>query len=371
MREVVAGFAILGDFVTAAPYGTGHINDTFAVTMDQGGTLVRYLFQRINHRVFRDPPSLMENICRVTRHVRAKLEASGVPDVSRRTLTVIPTREGSSYWRDAEGGYWRAYIFIEQARTWDTLQHAGQAYQAARAFGRFQKMLADLPPPPLHETIPDFHHGPKRYQAFERALAEDVRNRAIRARPEIEFLQRHAWIFEVLPKEVAAGRIPIRTTHNDTKINNVMMDDRTGEGICVIDLDTLMPGLALYDFGDMVRTSTSRAAEDERDLSRVKLELDMYGQLVRGYLSEAAEFLTPAEREHLVTAGMMITLIIGCRFLTDFLAGDTYFKIRREDHNLDRCRTQFRLVQCMLEQEDRLRELVARAAAEPLESPSG
>ncbi|GAB4111873.1 MAG: phosphotransferase [Acidobacteriota bacterium] len=369
METVVKAFAILGDFVDAVPYGTGHINDTYAVTMDQGGRRVRYLFQRINHRVFRDPPSLMENICRVTGHIRAKLEAAGTPDVSRRTLTVIPTRQGASFWRDAEGGYWRAYIFIEQARTWDTLQHAGQAYQAARAFGRFQKMLADLPPPPLHETIPDFHHGPKRYQAFERALAEDVRNRAIQARAEIEFLQRHAWIFDVLPREVAAGRIPVRTTHNDTKINNVMMDDQTGEGICVIDLDTLMPGLALYDFGDMVRTSTTRAAEDERDLSRVTLELDMYEQLVRGYLSEAAEFLTPAERDHLVTAGEMITLIIGCRFLTDFLAGDTYFKIRREDHNLDRCRTQFRLVQCMLEQEDRLRELVVRAAAEAA-SPS-
>lgn len=361
IKSVVESFSIFGDFVDAAPYGTGHINDTYAAVVDQAGCRVRYLFQRINHRVFQNPPALMDNICRVTRHVRAKLEAAGRDDVSRRTLTVVPTRDGAPYFRDESGNFWRAYLFIEKARTWDTLQHPSQAFQAARAFGSFQLMLADLPSPPLHETIPDFHHGLKRYQAFQRAVAEDAHHRAATARPEIDFMRRHAWIFEVLIEETAAGRIPVRTTHNDTKINNVMMDDETGEGICVIDLDTLMPGLSLYDFGDMVRTSTCRAAEDEQDLSKVALDLEMYDQLVRGYLSEAEGFLTETEIAHLVTGGEMITLIIGCRFLTDYLNGDTYFRIRREGHNLDRCRTQFRLVQSMLEQEDKLKELVARA----------
>lgn len=368
LKSVLKEFDILGDFVDAAPYGTGHINDTFAAVVDQGGTRVRYLVQRINDRVFKDPPALMENICRVTRHVRAKLVALGTPDVSRRTLTVIPSRSGEPYLRDEEGRYWRIYIFIEQARTWDALQHPVQAYQAARAFGRFQKMLADLPAPPLNETIPDFHHGPKRFAAFEAALHADVRNRAVQARAEIEFMQAHGWIFEILPQQVAAGRIPVRTTHNDTKINNVMMDDATGEGICVIDLDTLMPGLALYDFGDMVRTSTCKAAEDEQDLSRVVLDLEMYDQLLRGYLSEASEFLTEGEVGCLVTAGQMITLIIGCRFLTDFLNGDTYFRVRRENHNLDRCRTQFKLVREMLEQEERLQSLVASTARDAEEA---
>ncbi len=360
LRSAVRAFDLIGDFRDAAPYGTGHINDTYAVVLDQGGTRVRYIFQRLNSRAFPEPPRIMENIERVTGHLRARIEASGAPDVTRRTLTLIPTRQGRSYWVDDNGHHWRAYVFIEKARTYDTLDHPGQAYQAARAFGRFQRMLTDLGEPPLHETIPDFHNGPKRMRNFERALEADVRNRAARAQPEIAFLRRHADIFEVLPREVEAGRIPIRSTHNDTKINNVMIDDETGEGICVIDLDTLMPGLAPYDFGDMVRTSTCRAAEDERDLSKVELDLSMFEQVARGYLSEAAAFLNPLEREHLVLGGKMITLIIGCRFLTDYLAGDVYFKVHREDHNLDRCRTQFRLVESIIRREKAMQSLIDR-----------
>lgn len=359
LKSVAQAFALIGDFFDAAPYGTGHINDTYAVVLDQGGTRVRYIFQRLNRRVFPDPPRVMENIERVTGHLRARIEESGARDATRRTLTLIPTRQGRSYWVDDAGWHWRAYIFIEKARTYDTLEHPSQAYEAARAFGRFQRMLADLGGPPLNETIPDFHNGPKRTRDFERALEADVVNRAARARDEIDFLRRHAAVFDVLPGEVEAGRIPIRSTHNDTKINNVMIDDETGEGICVIDLDTLMPGLSLYDFGDMVRTSTCRAAEDERDLSKVELDLAMFEQVARGYLSEAAAFLNESEREHLVLGGKMITLIIGCRFLTDYLAGDVYFKVRREEHNLDRCRTQFRLVESIDRQEEKMRSLLA------------
>jgi hypothetical protein len=359
LETVVRQFDLTGNFVRAEPYGTGHINDTYAVWLDQGISQIRYIFQRINDKVFPNPPQVMENIVRVTSHVRSVLESEGVPDISRRTLTVVPTRDQQGYWKDSgeDGGFWRCYLFIENARSYDTIQDPRQAYEAAKAFGGFQRALVDLPGEPLHETIPDFHNGPKRFRDFEEALRADACGRAVTARNEIESMYRFGEIFEILPREVKLGRIPIRTTHNDTKINNVMIDDETGEGICVIDLDTLMPGLAPYDFGDMVRTSTCRAAEDERDLSKVSLDLQMFEQLARGYLSEAGYFLTESERHHLITGGKMITLIIGCRFLTDFLKGDVYFKVHREGHNLDRCRTQFRLVESILEQEGQMREI--------------
>jgi aminoglycoside phosphotransferase (APT) family kinase protein len=358
LRKIAEAFRLRGDFVSAAPYGTGHINDSFAVVVDQGGTQLRYLLQRINQKVFRDPPKLMRNIERVTEHSREKLLTQGQPDVSRRTLTIVPTQEGASYCKFGDEDYWRAYIFIEKARSFDSLQAPVQAYEAAKAFGNFQRILSDLPGEPLHETIPDFHNGPKRFQDFLEALNADVHNRAAEAREEIDFLQKSAWVFDVLPEQVARGAIPVRITHNDTKINNVLIDDETGEGICVIDLDTLMPGLVLYDFGDMVRTSTCKAAEDERDLGKVFLDLPMFEQVARGYLTAAGDFLTSSEKEHLVFAGKMITLIIGCRFLTDYLNGDTYFKTHREGHNLDRCRTQFRLVQSITEQEKQMNSLV-------------
>jgi len=272
--------------------------------------------------------------------------------------------EGDSYFRDEKNNYWRAYIFIENARTYDNLEVPEQAYEAAKAFGHFQRILSDLPGEPLHETILDFHNGPKRLRDFQDALRLDPSNRAAGAKTEIDFLHQNGWVFDVLPKQVFEGKIPVRTTHNDTKINNVLIDDETGEGICVIDLDTLMPGLVLYDFGDMVRTSTCRAAEDERDLSKVSLDLPMFKQVARGYLLAAGDFLTESERRHLVFAGRMITLIIGCRFLTDYLNGDTYFKTHREGHNFDRCRTQFRLVSSIMEQEEKMMAVVDSIATE-------
>jgi hypothetical protein len=360
VREVARHFQFHGDYLKGEPYGSGHINDTYAVTFNQGGTMVRHLLQRINHSIFKNPPALMENVLRVTSHVRAKLEQENAGDISRQTLSVISARDGASFHHDPDGSFWRAYVFIENARTYDVAQSPQQAFVGAKAFGSFQRMLADMPPPPLHDTIPNFHNGPMRYEAFQKALQADVVNRAGTAKPEIEFLINHAWIFDVLPKQVESGAIPVRITHNDTKINNVMFDDATGEGICVIDLDTVMPGLALYDFGDMVRTSTSPADEDERDLSKVTMEMARFENVARGYLSTAGKFLNKAERDHLVLSGKMITLIIGTRFLTDYLAGDTYFKVHREGHNLDRCRTQFKLVQSITEQEEEMNGLVER-----------
>jgi hypothetical protein len=346
---------LLGDFVSAEPYGSGHINDTFCVVCHQAGTPVRYLFQRVNHHIFKQPVALMENIQRVTTHLAQAV--AGQPEASRRVLTLISARDGQPFHRDPAGWYWRVYLFIEKARTYDAVQSPAQAFAAASAFGRFQQLLANLPAPRLHDTIPDFHHTPKRFAALEHAITQDTANRAALAKTEIDFALRHQAMTQVL----LDANLPERVTHNDTKLNNVMLDDATGEGICVIDLDTVMPGLALYDFGDMIRTTTSPAKEDERDLSKVTMQFPMFEALVKGYLSTAATFLTPSERRYLAFSGQLITFEIGVRFLTDYLAGDTYFKVHREGHNLDRCRTQFKLVESIQQQLPRMEQLVEAA----------
>jgi aminoglycoside phosphotransferase (APT) family kinase protein len=347
---VARHFQIHGEFLGAEPYGSGHINDTYSAVFDQGGTRVRYILQRMNHDVFKNPLALMENVRRVTAHLQAK----HTTERSRRALTLIPTRDGQPFHRDVQGNCWRAYIFIEKARTYEAVESPEQAFAAAKAFGQFQKLLDDLPAPRLHDTIPDFHNTPKRFATLEATIGADAVNRAKLAQPEIAFALRHKPLTSVL---LDAG-LPERVTHNDTKFNNVMLDDATGAGICVIDLDTVMPGLALYDFGDMVRTTTSPAKEDERDLTKVEMQFPMFRALVRGYLEEAGAFLTEAEKEHLVFSGKLITFEIGIRFLADFLAGDTYFKVHREGHNLDRCRTQFKLVESIEQQEDRMNQLM-------------
>lgn len=356
--ETARQFEIDGELAAITTYGSGHINDTFCAVFQQEFVPARYILQRINTHIFKEPAALMENIERVTAHLAARL--NGEPDRARRVLTLIPTRDGRYWLADAEGGYWRAYRFIEGARTYDAVESTGQAYQAARAFGRFQQLLADLPAPRLNDTIPDFHHTPKRFAAFEKAVAADAAGRAMHACAEIDFALAHQSMAGVL---LSAG-LQERVTHNDTKFNNVMLDDASGEGICVIDLDTVMPGLALYDFGDMVRTTTSPAMEDERDLSKVTMQFPMFEALVRGYLSAAGGFLTKAEKDLLAFAGKLITFEIGIRFLTDYLAGDTYFKVHREGHNLDRCRTQFKLVESIEQQEEKMNRLIGEIAAE-------
>jgi Ser/Thr protein kinase RdoA (MazF antagonist) len=354
ISAVTRQFQLRGEFVSAAPYGTGHINDTYCAVFDQGGSRVRYIVQRINQNVFKNPPALMENVRRVTAHLAQK--NADQSDPLRRVLTLIPARAGAPFHCDAQGNHWRVYIFIEKARTFEAVESPQQAFEAAKAFGQFQKLLANLPAPRLNDTIPDFHHTPKRFAALERAIQADVANRAALAKAEIEFALRHKTITSVL----LDAQLPERVTHNDTKFNNVMLDDATGEGICVIDLDTVMPGLALYDFGDMVRTATSPAKEDEQDLSKVTMQFPMFEALARGYLASAAEFLTPAEKRLLPSSGKLITFEIGIRFLADFLAGDIYFKVHRDGHNLDRCRTQFKLVESIELQEAAMNKLVEK-----------
>jgi hypothetical protein len=351
--EVVARqFQIEADFVSAALHGSGHINDSYSLIFERSGIPLRYLLQRINHKVFKNPVALMENVERVTSHLA--VQTASEPDCSRRVLTLIPTRDGRAWHCDDDGNYWRVYRFIENAHTCDAANSTEQAFQAAKAFGRFQQFLVNLPAPRLHDTIADFHHTPKRFKALEQAIASDVANRAILVKPEIEFAFAHQSIDGVL----VDANLPERITHNDTKFNNVMLDDATGEGICVIDLDTVMPGLVLHDFGDMVRTTTSPTGEDEQDLSKVTMQFPMFEALVRGYLTSAGGFLTVAEKQHLVFSGKLMTFEQGIRFLTDYLAGDAYYKVRRDGHNLDRCRTQFKLIDSIEQQEEEMDKLM-------------
>ena len=361
LEQIVRHFDVRGQPREVRPHGTGHINETHLVVCEGQEGPWRYVLQRLNTQIFVDPAAVMENILRVTEHIRAKLEAQGESQVSRRVLSVVPTRQGEGHYQDPEGNAFRVYDFIEGARTYDVLGSLGHAREVARAFGRFQAMLVDLPPPPLKETISRFHDGPRRLSAFQRAVDADSHNRAQGARREIRAYLDGASIFGDLSDLVRRGVIPLRTTHNDTKVNNVMLDDETGQGLCVIDLDTVMPGLSLYDFGDMVRTTASLAAEDERDLERVRLELPRFEAICRGYLEEAGGFLERAEQESLVLGSRMMTLLIGMRFLTDFLEGDTYFRTHRQGHNLDRARAQLKLFQSMAEQEEQMHAVIERA----------
>lgn len=358
LKDAINAFWVWGDFLEARPYGNGHINDTYLVRLNQAGNPVPYILQRINHHVFQDPVSLMDNIWRVTLRQREVLEEQGAEDISRRVLTCIPTREGLPYHLDEQGHYYRAYLFIDNARTHDILGAPRRGYEAARAFGRFQSQIAELQGPPLHQTIPHFHDGPSRLRAFLEALDRDNANRAARCRPEIEFIQEHSRDFEIFPELIQAGRLRVRTTHNDTKINNIMIDDRTGEGICVIDLDTVMPGLPHYDFGDLARTTLSDSAEDERDLAKVRLNMEYFEAILTGYLEAVGPLLNSDERNHLVFSTRFITLMIGTRFLTDHLEGDRYFKVHRENHNLDRCRTQIQLVREILRHEEAMQQKI-------------
>jgi Ser/Thr protein kinase RdoA (MazF antagonist) len=358
VEAVVEQYDLRGTLLEAEPYGNGHINDTLALVVDQAGSSVRYILQRINKKIFTDPPALMSNISRVTSHIARRLDAH--PDASRRVLTVLPTRDGRSFAVDAEGDYWRIYLFIEKARTYEIIDGPERAAAAARAFGAFMRRLEDFPASELHETIPQFHHTPSRFAALVRAIEADCCNRAATVKAEIAFFMKREEEVHRLVSLHQAGRLPLRVTHNDCKLNNVMIDDATGEGICVIDLDTVMPGLSLYDFGDMVRTATSPVAEDERDLSRVHMQMPMFEALIEGFLEGAGAILTAEEIELLPFAGKLIALETGMRFLTDYLNGDVYFKIARPDHNLERCRTQCRLVESIETQLLEMHKVVAR-----------
>jgi Ser/Thr protein kinase RdoA (MazF antagonist) len=351
LHDITSNFQVEGEFVQALPHGSGHINDTFLAHFRTGNGDLRYIHQRINHNVFKHPEQVMENITRVTAYAHERIRAEG-GDPLREALTLVPARDGRSFYQDPQGNTWRTYVFIDNgARTYDSTTDLHVVYSAARAFGGFQRLLSGLPGERLHETIPNFHHTRKRFESFVQAVNADPANRAAKVKSEIDFLLKREADASVVVDLLEQGRIPERVIHNDTKINNVMIDDRTGEGVCVLDLDTVMPGSALYDFGDMVRAGTAMAAEDEVKLSKVGVDLKLFTQLARGYLSMARDFLTQAEFELLAFSGKLITYEQALRFLGDYLNGDVYYKIHHERHNLDRARTQIRMVR---EMEDKM-----------------
>ena len=314
------------------------------VSVERRGANARYIFQRINKRVFRDPVSLMENIRRVTEHLQSKDKGS------RSGLSLVAANDGGFFFLDDDAEYWRAYRFVEGARTYDEVESATQAREAAATFGRFQNLVCDLPAPRLHETIPDFHNTRARYRQFYEALERDPFDRARHCGAEIDRARSCEEAAGALVALQHAGELPERITHNDTKLNNVLFDECSGKAICIIDLDTVMPGLALYDFGDLVRTATTSVAEDETDLTKIIMRMDYFEAVADGYLSAAMDFLSEAEIGSLAVAGEVVTLETGLRFLTDYLSGDEYFRIHRPQQNLDRCRAQFALAASIGEQ---------------------
>lgn len=344
------------------PFGQGHINETYAVYMGADGEeTLRYVIQRINTQVFKNPRQVMENIFAVTGYLRRRILARG-GDADRETLNYIKTRTGEPYFEDAAGSCWRCYNYIPDSVCIDTVPTVQDFYNSGKCFGHFLCELGDYPADTLHETIEKFHDTRKRYADFVRALERDVKGRAKGCGPEIAFARAHAEDCPVLMDLLETGRLPLRVTHNDTKLNNILFDKSTGEGLCVIDLDTIMPGLALNDYGDSIRFGASTAAEDEADLDKVHFSLELFEAYTKGYLEAAGAVLTDTEKQYLPWGAKLMTLECGLRFLTDYLQGDTYFKTSRPRHNLQRARTQFKLVAEMEQCWDEMNAIVRRYA---------
>lgn len=345
---VLRSFRLDAEPVSCEPYGCGHINGSFLVVTASGR---RYILQRINHHTFKDVAGLMENITAITDFLWKKAEDP------RSVMTVVKTRGGESYLY-TQAAYWRVVDFIEGTICLQTPETDEDFYQSAIGFGTFQQMLADFPAEKLHETIPNFHNTPDRYRMFLETLERDPMHRAAKVQKEIEFVLARQEEMSILQNALNNGELPLRVTHNDTKLNNVLLDAETRKALCVIDLDTVMPGSSLYDYGDAIRFGAATAAEDETDLSKMEMDLNLFRMFTRGYV-QACPGLTEKEKQYLPLGAKTLTMECGVRFLTDYLDGDNYFSIHREGHNLDRARTQFKLVSDMEKKWDEMQKIVA------------
>ena len=343
LGEVLSSFDLLAPVVGAVRFGQGHINDTFVVhTQPEDRCCRRFILQRMSAAAFKHPGQLMENIIGVTEFLGREIEKhSG--DRSREAMEVLRPKNGADYYTDSQGGAWRLYPFVEGTVCHQAADTPELFAASGRAFGRFQRMLADYPADTLYETIPHFHDTEDRLAKFKAAVAADKLGRVKECQPEIDFVLAREKDCSVALNALRAGKLPLRVTHNDTKLNNVLMDEATGEGVCIIDLDTVMPGLVIYDFGDSIRFGANHCAEDETDLSKVALDVELFSVYTAAFLEGAGGALTDTEIEYLPWGAKLMTLECGIRFLTDYLVGDQYFHISREKHNLDRCRTQCRL----------------------------
>ncbi len=356
--HIAERFAIEGEIGSIEPHGNGHINDTFLVTCQLAeGETRRYILQRMNQEVFKNPKELMENVTGVTTFLQNKIRENG-GDPEREALNVILLKDGGSYWQEADNTFWRAYRFVEGADSLDVVERPEEFYESAVAFGQFQKLLADYPAESLHETIPNFHNTIDRVEKFKKAVEADAMKRAADVQEEIQFVLDREADCHILCDMLAAGEIPLRVTHNDTKLNNIMLDHETGKGICVIDLDTVMPGSALYDYGDSIRFGANTGAEDEKDLSKISCDLELFALYTKGFIEGCGGSLTEKEIRMLPMGAKLMTLECGMRFLTDYLEGDHYFKIHRPEHNLDRTRTQFCMVKDMEDKWEKMQEIV-------------
>lgn len=345
LKHAIQQFEIEGKALSAKPFGGGHIHNTFLVNTENGS----YCLQQFNHHVFKDPMAVTQNILKVTSHLQEKNHrANG--NSPQKTLTPIPTSQGDYLHVSDNEDCWRMFEWIQNTQTLEQTQNKQQYRNAAKTYGQFLCLLADFPAGSLHTTIPDFHHTPKRFQALVNAIEEDPASRARQVSKDIDFALAREEDTHILVDLLDAGLIPERVTHNDTKLNNVLFDVESEEAVCVIDLDTVMPGSALYDFGDCVRSCATKAAEDEKNLELVQIDLEVFELLAQGFLEATKDILTPLEVEHLAFSGRLITFEIGIRFLTDYLQGDTYFKTEYPEHNLVRARNQFKLVQHMEDQ---------------------
>lgn len=359
IRQAAHHFVNEEQVLDIQPFGTGHINDTYAVTVEDNAGQKNLVLQRINHEIFRHPEEVMENILHVTSHLRRKIAEAG-GDCERETLVVIPSDDGKPYYKDENGNYYRMNKKIERAVCYDEVREPRDFYESAVAFGHFQSMLADFPAEQLHETIPGFHDTRARFDRFCQVVEEDKMGRASEMEEEIRFVKERKHLTEILGKMQESGELPLRVTHNDTKLNNVMLDAESGKAVCVIDLDTVMPGLAVNDFGDSIRFGASTGAEDEVDLDKISCSMELFDIYTKGFVEGCDGRLTQEELKALPLGAIVMTLECGMRFLTDYLEGDVYFKVHREGHNRDRCRTQFKLVKDMEDKWEEMQRIVEK-----------
>ncbi len=357
VKTILDQFRFKGKFVGYNEFGSGHINRTFLATYDDSGKIIKYVVQQINDTVFKNVEKLMDNVFEVTSFLRAKIKEYG-GDTERETLHYIMTKDDNRFYKTDDGKFFRAYVFVKDSVSYDSVDSAEIFKSSGKAFGKFQRLLADYPADTLFETIPDFHNTKWRYEEFEKAVKNNKSGRAENCKEEIEFVRARQKDCSVLVDMTESGDLPLRVTHNDTKLNNVMFDENTNECVCVIDLDTVMPGLALYDFGDSIRFGANTAVEDESDLSKVSLNLEYFKAYAEGFLSEAGQSLYQSEIDYLAFASKIMTLECGMRFLGDYINGDVYFNTEYDEHNLVRANNQFKLVYDMEQKMDKMEEII-------------
>ena len=358
IKQAIRQFNFEGKYLSAEELRSGNINSTYKLIFAKAdGTRIGYILQKINTVVFKDPDGVMENIINVIDHIDKKLVAKG-ENTDRRLLHFITTKSGGYMCKDTNGYFWRAYLFVDGVTAHNSISEPNLFYEAGRGFGEFQKNLFDFPAEKLHETIPDFHNTKRRFYAFVAAIAEDKAGRVRDLEPEIDFLfERRKMMSEVVDK-IDSGILPVRVTHNDTKLNNVLIDDATGKAVCVIDLDTVMPGSSLYDYGDAIRFGASTAAEDEPDVSKITVDMELFKLFTKGFVEEVASALTKEEIHYLPLGAKVMTCELALRFLTDYINGDEYFKINSPDHNLVRARAQMKLLTEIEKKYDEMTEYV-------------